>query len=179
MVVPTAILLIAGGIFAAAPLFKRVAKGLERLFIVLGFAVGIAVIVVTIDLALNLGILSSIFGIGFAPASNAFPFAQYTLIVMAVLGILLFSRPLRNVRWASLIALGVGILAAAYLHIAFAVNSSIVLGVVFIITILIIYTLLRFVEDILEFIGTVLAFPPVAIAIGLVSIYYGIMIYGT
>ena len=178
MVVSTAILLIAGGIFACAPLFKRVAKGLERLFIILGFAVGIAVIIVTIDLALNLGSLSSIFGIGFVPMSNAFPLAQYLLIVMAVLGILLFSRPLRNVRWASLVALGIGILVAAYLHIAFAVSSSIILGVVFIITILIIYTLLRFVEDILEFIGTVLAFPPVAIAIGLVSIYFGIQTYG-
>lgn len=177
MVVSTAILLIAGGIFACAPLFKRVAKGLERLFIVLGFAVGIAVIIVAIDLALNLGILSTLFGIGFAPSPDAFPYAGYTLIVMAVLGILLFSRPLRNVRWASLIALGIGILAAVYLHIFFGVTSNLVLGIVFIVTILIIYTLLRFVEDILEFIGTVLAFPPVAIAIGLVSIYYGVMIY--
>ncbi|MBO0887969.1 hypothetical protein J2P12_02605 [Candidatus Bathyarchaeota archaeon] len=175
MVVYTAILLIAGGIFACAPLFKRVAKGLERLFIVLGFVVGIAVIIVTIVLALGLDFLSSI--IGSAPASNSFPYAGYTLIVMAVLGILLFSRPLRNIRWASLIALGIGILAATLLHITFAVSSTLVLGVVFIVTILIVYTLLRFVEDILEFIGTVLAFPPVAIAIGLVSIYYGIMIY--
>ena len=98
---------------------------------------------------------------------------------MAVLGILLFSRPLRNVRWASLMALGVGILVAAYLHTAFSVSSTTILGVVFIITILIVYTLLRFVEDILEFIGTVLAFPPVAIAVGLVSIYFGIITYGS
>src|SRR5206468_4261825 len=111
MVVSTAILLIVGGVCAAAPLFKRVSKGLEKL---------------------------------------------------------LFSRPLRTVRWASLMALGVGILVAAYLHTAFSVSSTTILGVVFIITILIVYTLLRFVEDILEFIGTVLAFPPVAIAVGLV-----------
>ena len=178
MVVSTAFLLILGGVFASAPLFKRVSKGLERLFVVLGFAVGIAVIVVTIDAALNLGALSSIFG-STVPASNAFAYAQYYLVVMAVLGILLFSRPLRNVRWASLIALGVGILAAAYLHTAFSVNSTTILGVVFIITILIVYTLLRFVEDILEFIGTVLAFPPVAVIIGLVSIYFGIMAYAS
>jgi hypothetical protein len=179
MVVSTAILLIIGGICAAAPLFKRVSKSLEKLLVIIGFAVGIAVIIISIDLALGLGILSSIFGIGVAPGTSSNPYLKYYLIVMAVLGILLFSRPLRNVRWASLIALGIGILAAAYLHVAFSVTSTLILGAVFIITILIIYTLLRFIEDILEFIGTVLAFPPVAIAIGLVSIYFGIITFGT
>jgi len=180
MVVSTAILLIVGGVCAAAPLFKRVSKGLEKLLVIVGLAVGVAVIIVTIDLALGLGILSSIFGIGFAPGpSMNNSYLQYYLVVMAVLGILLFSRPLRNVRWASLMALGVGILVAAYLHTAFSVSSTTILGAVFIITILIVYTLLRFVEDILEFIGTVLAFPPVAIAVGLVSIYFGIITYGS
>ena len=110
------------------------------------------------------------------PASGAFPYAQYTLVVMAVLGLLLFSRPLRNVRWASLIALGAGILAAAAVHSFLSVSSTVVLGVVFLIILLIVYTLLRFVEDILEFVGSVLAFPPVAIVIGLVSIYFGILL---
>ena len=179
MVLSAAVLLIVGGILASAPLFRRVSKGLEKFMVILGFVVGIAIFIVTIDAALNLGALSSIFGATLVPASNAFPYAQYFLIVMAVLGLLLFSRPLKNVRWASLIALGVGILAAAYLHTAFAVNSTTILGVVFIITILIIYTLLRFVEDILNFIGSVLAFTPIAVIIGLVSIYFGIMTYGS
>jgi DMSO/TMAO reductase YedYZ heme-binding membrane subunit len=179
MVVPTAILLIVGGICAAAPLFKRVSKGLEKLLVILGFAVGIAVIIISIDLALGLGILSSVFGIGFAPGTSLNPYLKYYLVVMAVLGILLFSRPLRNVRWASLIALGIGILVAAYLHVAFSVTSTTILGIVFIVIILIVYTLLRFIEDILGFIGTVLAFPPIAIAIGLVSIYFGIITFGT
>ena len=178
MVVSSAILLIIGGICAAAPLFKRASKSLEKFLIIVGFVVGIAVIIVAIDAALNLGFLSSILGT-VVPAANAFPYAQYYLIVMAVLGILLISRPLRNVRWASLIALGIGILVAAYLHVAFSVSSTVILGVVFIVTILIIYTLLRFIEDILEFIGTVLSFPPVAIIIGLVSLYFGILPFTT
>ena len=178
MVLSAAILLIAGGVFACAPLFKRVSKGLERLLVALGFVVGIAIFIVTIDAALNLMVLKNIFGTALVPASDAFPYAQYFLIVMAVLGVLLFSRPLRNVRWASLIALGIGIVAAAYLHTAFAVTSTTILGVVFIVTILIVYTLLRFIEDILNFIGAVLAFAPIAVIIGLVSIYFGIMTYG-
>ncbi len=178
MVVSTGVLLILGGVFACAPLFKGVSKGLERLMVALGLIIGVAIIIVAIDAALNLGALSSILGTSLIPASNAFAYAQYFLIVMAVLGVLLFSRPLRNVRWASLVALAIGILVAAYLHTAFSVTSTTILGVVFIVTLLIVYTLLRFVEDILEFIGSVLAFPPIAIVIGLVSIYFGILAYG-
>ncbi len=178
MVASIGILLIVGGILACAPLFKRVSKGLERFMVALGLLVGIAVIIVTIDAALNLGIFSSILGTNPVPASNAFPYAQYFLIVMAVLGILLFSRPLRNVRWASLVALGIGILAAVSVYTFLGVSSAVILGVVFLVILLIVYTLLRFVEDILEFIGSVLAFPPIAIIIGLISIYFGIMVYG-
>ena len=174
MVALTAILLILGGIFACAPLFKRISKGLERVMVALGLLIGIAIFVVAIDAALNLNFL----GTNLLPASSAFPYSQYTLIVMAVLGLLLFSRPLRNVRWASLVALGVGILAAAGVHAFLGVGSNIVLGIVFLIVLLIVYALLRFVEDILEFIGSVLAFPPIAVIIGLVSIYFGIMVYG-
>jgi len=174
MVALTAILLILGGVFAAAPLFKRASKGLERVMVALGLVIGIAIFVVAIDAALNLNYL----GNNLLPASTAFPYASYTLVVMAVLGLLLFSRPLRNVRWASLVGLGVGILAAAGVHTFLGVGSNIVLGVVFLIVLLIVYTLLRFVEDILEFIGTVLAFAPIAVIIGLVSIYFGIMTYG-
>ena len=173
MVAITAVLLILGGVFACAPLFKRVSKGLERVMVALGLLIGIAIFVVAIDAALNL----NLFGTNLVPASKAFPGAQYFLIVMAVLGVLLFSRPLRNVRWASLVALGIGILAAAGVHTFFGVTSYVILGVVFLVILLIVYTMLRFVEDILEFIGTVLAFPPIAVIIGLVSIYYGIMAY--
>jgi hypothetical protein len=177
MVASTAILLIAGGVFACAPLFKRVSKGVERLMVALGLVVGIIVIFVAAYAALNLSFLSGILGTDLVPASDAFPYAQYFLIVMAVLGVLLFSRPLRNVRWASLVALGIGILAAATVRTIFAVNSLTILAIVFIVILLIVYTLLRFVEDILEFIGSVLAFPPIAIIVGLVSIYFGIMAY--
>ena len=175
MVLWAAVLLIAGGICACAPLFKRVAKGLERFLVLVGFLVGIAVIAVAIILALS---VTGVFGI--VPpdfSSSQYPYQQYYLVVMAVLGVLLFSRPLRKIRWASLIALGLGILAAAYLHTAFPSASTTILGVVFVVTILIVYTLLRFAEDILDFIGTVLAFPPIAVVVGLVSIYYGLIIY--
>src|SRR6266702_4046441 len=156
MVVSTAILLLVGGVCATAPLFKRASKDLARFLSIIGFFVGIAVIIVAIDLALGLNFLSNIFGIVFEPNTNSnYPYLKYYLPIMAVLGILLISRPLKNLRWASLISLGIGIL-------------------VLIIT-LILYILLRFVEDILETIGSILAFPPIAIVVGLVSVYFGIV----
>ena len=130
-----------------------------------------------IDLALGLNFLSNIFGIVFEPNTNSnYPYLKYYLPVMAVLGILLISRPLKNLRWASLISLGVGILVAAYLRVAFpGLLNNLELGIIFLIITLILYTLLRFVEDILETIGSVLAFPPIAIVVGLVSVYFGIV----
>src|SRR6266436_4523852 len=176
MVVSTAILLIVGGICATAPLFKRASKDFARLLSIIGFFVGIAIIVVAIDLALGLNFLSNIFGIGFEPNANSnYPYLKY-YPVMAVLGIMLISRPLKNLRWASLISLGVGILVAAYLRVALpGPLNNLELGIIFLIITVILYTLLRFVEDILETIGSILAFPPIAVIIGLVSIYFGIV----
>lgn len=177
MVVSTAIVLIVGGICATAPLFNHASKDLARLLSIIGFFVGIAVIIVAIDLALGLNFLSNAFGIGFEPNTNSnYPYLKYYLPVMAVLGILLISRPLKNLRWASLISLGVGILVAAYLRVAFpGILTNLELGIIFLIVTLLLYTLLRFVEDILETIGSILAFPPIAILVGLVSIYFGIV----
>lgn len=175
MPLSVAYVLIAGGICACAPLFKRASNALGRLLSLVGFLVGIAVVVIAADTALGLGLLP------FASPSakqlkETSPYLAYYLPVMIILGLLLFSRPIRNLRWASLISLAVGLLAAYYLRIIFSVLDSTILAVVFLVATLAIYTLLRFVEDIFEFVGTVLAFPPVAVGIGLVAIYFGLVI---
>ncbi len=175
MPLSVAYVLIAGGICACAPLFKRASNALGRLLSLVGFLVGIAVVVIAADAALGLGLLP------FASPSakqlkETSPYLAYYLPVMIILGLLLFSRPIRNLRWASLISLAVGLLAAYYLRIIFSVLDSTILAVVFLVATLAIYTLLRFVEDIFEFVGTVLAFPPVAVGIGLVAIYFGLVI---
>ena len=176
MAISLAVLLIAGGVCACAPLFKRAANFLGRLLIIAGFFIGIAVLVVAIDLALGLNVLSSILSIRPVPdPSTTSPYLKYYLPVMAVLGVMLFSRPVRNLRWASIISLGLGVLAASYLRVAFTGLDTTILVIVFVIVTLIAYTLLRFVEGILEFLGSVLALPLIALAVGLISIYFGIL----
>lgn len=174
---PVAYLLIAGGVCACAPLFKRVPNPLGRLLSIIGFFVGIAIIIVAADTALGLDFFSSRFtSPSIAALESVSPYLVYYLPLMIVLGLLLFSRPLRNIRWASLISLAVGLLIAYYLGIIFSGMTSTILIVVFLIATLAIYTLLRFVEDIFGFVGTVLAFPPIAVGVGLVAVYFGIII---
>jgi hypothetical protein len=177
MVFSAGIILVVGGLCACAPLFKRISQQLGRALSVLGFLVGIVVLIVAVDYALSLGFLSS--AISDAVASTSSPYLKYFLPAMILLGILLISRPIRNVRWASLISLALGLLIAYFLRtfLPSFFTSTTVLVVVFLIATLAIYTLLRFVEDLFEFIGSVLAFPPIAIAIGIVNIYFGIVFF--
>jgi len=177
MVFSAGIILVAGGICACAPLFKRVSQGLGRALSILGFAIGIIVLIVAVDYALSLGFLSG--AISDAVVLTSSPYLKYFLPAMILLGILLISRPIRNVRWASLLSLALGLLIAYFLRtfLPSLFTSTTVLVVVFLIATLAIYVLLRFVEDIFEFIGSVLAFPPIAIAIGLVNIYFGILFF--
>ena len=177
MVFSAGIILVAGGICACAPLFKRVSQALGRALSILGFLVGILVLIVAVDYALSLGFLSG--AISDAVVLTSSPYLKYFLPAMILLGILLISRPIRNVRWASLLSLALGLLIAYFLRtfLPSLFTSTTVLVVVFLIATLAIYVLLRFVEDIFEFIGSVLAFPPIAIAIGLVNIYFGILFF--
>ncbi len=177
MVISAGIILIAGGLCACAPLFKRISQALGRALSILGFLLGIVVLIVAVDYALSLGFLSG--EISASVASTTSPYLKYFLPAMILLGILLISRPIRNVRWASLISLALGLLIAYFLRtfLPSLFTSTTVLVVVFLIATLAIYTLLRFVEDLFEFIGSVLAFPPIAIAIGLVNIYFGVLFF--
>ncbi len=137
---------------------------------------GIAVIIIAADIALGLGFFASRFtSPSTADLIAASPYLRYYLPLLIVLGLLLFSRPIRNIRWASLIALGAGLLVPYYVRTFLPGLSTSILAVVFIIATLAVYTLLRFVEDIFEFVGSVLAFPPIAVGIGLVALYFGVV----
>ncbi len=179
MVFSAGIILVVGGLCACAPLFKRASKGLGRFLTIVGFLLGILVLVIAVDYALSLNFLSSFTQIP-SPAdlsSLSSPYLKYFLPAMIVLGILLVSQPIRKVRWASLISLALGLLIPYFLRSLFPSLTTTVLAIVFLIAALAIYTLLRFIEDIFNFIGSILAFPPIAIAIGLVNIYFGILFF--
>ena len=179
MILPVAYLLIAGGVTALTPFIGRISKGLSRFVSFLGFFVGIAVIAVSVILALDLNLAQFGLELGVPTASqltSRSPWLQYFLPVMVILGTLLFSRPIRNVRWASLVSLGLGVLGVYGVRVLLGVGTTIVLGVVFLIVTVIAYALLRFVEDLFDFVASFLALPPVEIILGIVGVYFGILI---
>jgi hypothetical protein len=144
---------------------------------VAGFFVGIGVFVVAIDTALEIGLFGRLLSPTITELTNsAYPYLRYFLPLMIILGLTLFSRPLRNIRWASLTSLGIGLLAAYLLNLTFPGLGTVILGAVFVVATLAVYMLLRFVEDIFDFVGTLLAFPPVALAVGIVAVYFGVLI---
>jgi hypothetical protein len=169
-----AYLLIAGGVCACAPLFKRVYPSLGRFLSGLGFFIGVGIVIVAADITLNLKLLGSYSSP--PPDLSIHQYLKFWLPLILVLGVLLFSRPIRNLRWASLVSVAGGLLAAYYLGVFLPSLSAPILVVAFVVAAVAIYALLRFVEDLIEFVGTVLAFPPVAALIGLVSVFFGILI---
>jgi hypothetical protein len=179
MALSAGIILIIGGLCACSPLFKRVSKTLERFLVMIGLLIGIVVLIVAVDYGLALNFLSSIIQIP-APADlSSTTYLKYFLPAMIILGILLLSRPIKNVRWASLISLAVGLLVPYFLRILFPSLSTTVLVIVFLIAAVAIYTLLKFIEDIFKLVSSILAFTPIALAIGLVNIYFGVLLLAT
>jgi len=146
MVVSAGIILVIGGLCACAPLFKRLSQSLGRALTVIGFLVGIVVLIVAVDYALGFNFLSG--AISDALAATSSPYLKYFLPAMILLGILLISRPIRNVRWASILSLALGLLVSYFLRtlLPSLFTSSTVLLIVFLIATLAIYTLLRFVK---------------------------------
>ena len=143
---------------------------------IIGFLVGIVVLIVAVDYGLALNFLSSVVQTP-APADlSPTTYLKYFLPAMIILGILLVSRPIKNIRWASLISLAVGLLVPYFLRILFPTLSTTILAIVFLIAAVAIYTLLKFVEDIFKLVSSILAFTPIALAIGLVNIYFGILL---
>jgi hypothetical protein len=99
----------------------------------------------------------------------------FTLGILLVAGVMLFLRPIKNVRWAALVAFAVGILASYYAYNAFHA-STLVLIVVFIAATLLLYLLFKFAEDLLGIIGGILSFAPIAVIIGTACVVQAILI---
>ena len=176
MGISAGILLIIGGICACAPLFRRVSKGLERVPELIGFFVGIMILIVAVDYSFGGNLLYNAIQTP-SHTSSAYAYMKYFLPSIITLGVLLVSRPIKNIRWASLISLAVGLLVPYFLSALVPTLSVTVLAIVFLIAAVAIYTLLKFVEDIFKLVTSILAFAPIALAIGLINIYFGVLLW--
>ena len=151
------IVLLAVGFVCLAPLFRGRLKPISRVLVGIGFFVGILALV----------LVYQVFSSG--------RYDLFTLVVLAVAGVMLFLRPVKNVRWAALVGLVVGVLVSYYAYNAFHVTTT-VLVIVFVATTLLLYLLFKFAEDLIGIIGGILSFPPIAVIIGILCILQAILI---
>jgi len=152
---PVVLLLV--GFTSLAPLFRGRLKPLSRVLVAVGFLVGILALV----------LVYLIFSSG--------RYDPFTLGILAVAGLMLFLRPIKNVRWAALVALVVALLASYYAYNAFHVSTT-VLIIVFVATTLLLYLLFKFAEDLLGIIGGILSFAPIAVIIGTICVVQALLI---
>jgi hypothetical protein len=151
------IVLLAIGFVCLAPLFRGPLRPISRLFILVGFFLGILAIVLAY----------TVFSSGHYDA--------FTLVILGVAGLMLLLRPVKGFRWAALVALALGLLASYYVYNTYQITTT-VLVVVFVAATLLLYLLFKFAEDLLGSIGGILSFPPIAVIIGIVCIVQAILI---
>lgn len=106
----------------------------------------------------------------------------FTLVVIVILALTLFLKPLRGIPWAGVIgALVGGAVAAAASFVVpsevFGVDEWIVLIVIFLIVGTIVHTIFHFLEDVLTIARMVLDWKPTMVIVGLVSIAEGVLLY--
>lgn len=163
-------ILILGGVTAASWLLERTSSPLSWLMKIassLGFFVGV-LLMITAAVAWS------------TPATALDVGTRYLLIAT---GLALILKLVKDVPWAALIALLVGGVCAGYVFLylsvpgeVFGISSKWIYLAAFFVPALIVYLLLKFIEDVLRLIGTILASRPVAITLGLICIAQGILL---
>jgi hypothetical protein len=150
-------LLILGGICS----LSRALRGrpaVERSLALLGFFLGAALLAGSIHML------------------SAGPRDVATILIGGVLGLGLFLRPIRGLRWAALLALVVG-LASSYVLVKYlAITSAIAIAFGFLVPALLTYLALKFLEDLIQVIGGILSFPPLAFGLGALGMAQGLLL---
>ena len=151
-------ILIVSGICSLSWLFGRISRSLGSLVSFIGFLVGIVALATA-----ALSFLKGTSGI-------------VTLVLLVAVGLSLFLKPLKNVRWAALIGLACGIVALYYANAYFGQLGTAVMLVIFIVVALPVYLMFKFAEDILHSIGSLLSYPAITVPIGLLCLAQGTLL---
>lgn len=171
-------ILIVGGIAAAswlleglarrAPLIGRPVRWSVKIISGLGFLIGILLMTTALIAWWLMQSLDSL-----------------TQLLLIVTGIALFLKPIKDVRWASLIGFAAGCFCLGFVYFFYplpdpipilGISSNWIYAVIFLLPTLFVYLLFGFVEDLLSFIGAILSFRLVAITLGVLCIIQGILL---
>jgi hypothetical protein len=150
--------LIISGICALSSIFTKFHKGFGKFLFYAGVFVGIASMVQSILMLLER------FG------------DLFTTILLFLVGLMLFFRPIKNFKWAALLGLTFGIIIAYLLRIFSPTLPTIVFMIVFGFVAIFSYLVFKFLEDLLTILVGVLSFPLIAVTLGLISFLQGIFL---
>ena len=151
-------ILIVSGICSLSWLFGRISRSLGSLVSFIGFLAGIIALATA-----ALWFLKGASGI-------------VTLVLLVAVGLSLFLKPLKNVRWAALIGLACGIIVLYYANAYFGQLGTAVMLVIFIVVALPVYLMFKFAEDILHSVGSLLSYPAVAVPLGFLCLAQGTLL---
>lgn len=171
----TPFILILGGIVAISWLLEKLARPAP----VVGQPISLLMKVVSL-FGFFVGILLLATAVGAWSTPSVDSGTRYLLIAS---GLALLLKPLRDVPWAALLGLIVGIVCVGLVYLLFplpeavlGISSTWVYALIFFIPALLAYMLFKFLEDLLRLIGMILASKPVATILGLLCIVQGILL---
>lgn len=98
------------------------------------------------------------------------------LVLGLVTGFALSLKPIKDMKWAALITLGVGGLIMILFWLFVPSAPSTLLIILIILLMLIIYMALKFIEDFYTILSSVLTSPPIAVGLGVLCIIEGILL---
>jgi hypothetical protein len=171
-------ILILGGVVASSWLLERLVKPvpvageptswLMKIASLFGFFVGILLIVTA----------------AVAWSTNASQVDTGTQYLMIVAGLALFLKPMKDIPWAALLGLAVGGLCAGFVFLfyplpetVYGISSTWIYLLIFFVPAVFVYMIFKFIEDVLRLIGMILTFKPVTLALGLICIAQGILLF--
>ncbi len=160
-----AVTLVVGGILAAfaAVYGKHDDSYLDELATYVGFVLGIVMMVMAVLVAI------------------AETVTWFSLVVMLLLAVTLFLKPLKDIPWAGIAGIIAGSLAAygasvfLPLSIVSGENRWIALAVVFLIVGVIVHVIFGFLEDILKIARMILAWRPITLIVGVLALIQGVL----
>ena len=157
--------LVVGGILAifVAAYGKRDDSHLDELGTFLAFIVGAFMLVMAVFVALDESL------------------GWFSLVVIIVLAVTLFLRPMKEVPWAGLVGMAAGAVAVVLVNTFISdyvsgENKWIALVVVFLIVRAIVHVIFKFIEDMLKIARMVLDWAPISIIVGLLAIVEGVLV---
>ena len=168
-------ILIASGILSILSFGERLASVLEKenftewlkFASIFGFIFGVFSLIVT---AFNL------IGPHLTPAITGGQTEWDVLLIGLAIGAALALKPIKDMKWASLVSLSGGIGIMILIWMMFPSAPSTLLIIAGVISLLLLYLALKFIEDFYLLISSVVTSPPISVGLGVLALLEGVLL---